>query len=437
MVEPVETLVRDYSAEQRIVKWLCWLSPVIAIVLVPVIHRYLLTILYLQSPAEGWDLSAAYRSKVSLATAAMFPSFMGVWWMGLKLQPVLDRSRLPWAAMLAGIAIPVCSLPFESSRLTWFFVEWVIPRTPNPSFARNTLYWEQKNFESTGPLNAARSIGLVGSSQTYQGFDLPLLSANLPDHHFEKNCLAGFGPMQYPFLWERIQERQFNVIVCQLSEFDFYREDTLPVSRLRWASGMNGIKGLWSALTSSQRWDNRGDLADLCFAAHFPLWRHRDHFRRVATDYWWRKSATQSTASKTGTGEVVLADAPGLTEAVLHLQQNVGQKKLVDANFRSFELFAAELKSRSIELVVIEGHVHPEARRAYDREGMQEKTRTALAKLAKQLDFPYIDQNHQPQFSEHDFGDAYHLNSSGRLKLTEILLSCLEERRATSDETRE
>ena len=243
--------------------------------------------------------------------------------------------------------------------------------------------------------------------------------------------------MQYPFLWERSQERQFNVIVCQLSEFDFYREDTLPVSRLRWASGMNGIKGLWSALTSSQRWDNRGDLADLCFAAHFPLWRHRDHFRRVATDYWWRKSATQSTASKTGTGEVVLADAPGLTEAVLHLQQNVGQKKLVDANFRSFELFAAELKSRSIELVVIEGHVHPEARRAYDREGMQEKTRTALAKLAKQLDFPYIDQNHQPQFSEHDFGDAYHLNSSGRLKLTEILLSCLEERRATSDETRE
>ena len=47
--------------------------------------------------------------------------------------------------------------------------------------------------------------------------------------------------MQYPFLLERILERRFDVIVCQLSEFDFYREDVVPVSRLRWGAGERGL----------------------------------------------------------------------------------------------------------------------------------------------------------------------------------------------------
>lgn len=434
MVEPVETLVRDYSAEQRLVKWLCWLSPMIAIVLVPVIHRYLLTVLYLQPPAAGWDLSAAYQSKVSLAAAAMFPAFIGVWWLGLKLQPLLDRSRLPWAATLAVMAIPLCSLPFHNSRFTWFFVEWAIPRTPNPSFARNTLYWEQRNFEFVGPENGARSIGLVGSSQTAQGFDLDLMHSKLPDDRVEKKCLAGFGPMQYPFLLERIQERRFDVIVCQLSEFDFYREDTVPVSRLRWASGREGISHLWATLALQQRWENRGNLADLWLAAKLPLWRHRDHIRRTMTDYWWKRSDPPKSRDA---GNGVLAEAPGLGEAIAFLKKNIGHKNLVEVNFQSFALFARKLSSQGIELIVLEGQVHPDARKAYDTSGMQLATRQRLHAMANTYEFRYIDATIQPSFEADDFGDAYHLNSSGRLKLTEILLSCLEERRATSDETPE
>lgn len=418
MAESVETPVRDYSAEQRLVKWLGLVSPVVAIALVPVIHRYLLTILYLQSPAAGWDLSAAYRSKVSVAAAAVLPVFMGVWWLGIKLQPLLDRSRVPCAAVLTIIAIPICSLPFANSRLTWFFVEWVIPRTPNPSFARNTLMWEQRNFESTGPAKAARSIGLVGSSQTYQGVDLDFLHSKLPVDHFEKNCLAGFGPMQYPFLLDRIRERQFDVIVCQLSEFDFFREDSVPVSRLRWGADVRGVERLSSSLSTRDRWNNRGEMADLWFAACVPLWRERDHIRRAVTDYWWKRSDPPPSAAG---GEVVLADAPGMADAIKHLQQNVGQKILVDANFRCFESFAAELKADGIRLIVLEGHVHPDARRAYDASGMQAETRKRLQAMAETHAFQFLDVTVQPPFDADDFADAYHLNTAGRSKLTAFL----------------
>lgn len=422
MDKTVETPVIDHSREQKIVKWLGVISPFFAVVLVPVIHRYMMTILYLQLPAEGWDLSVAYRSKIALAAAVMLPAFIGMWWLGLKLQPFLDRRRVPLAALLSLIAIPICSLPFSSTRLTWFFVEWAIPRTPMPSFARNTLFWERRNFESIGKTGRSLTVGLVGSSQTNQGFDLQMLHDSLPNHEFEKNCLAGFGPMQYPFLLERLCERKFDVVVCQLSEFDFYREDVVPVSRLRWAAGSSGFNRLWSALTPVERFRNRGDLADIWFAARVPLWRNRDHFRRVAMDYWWKKSVPQSMV---GNAEVVLAESADLKTAIDFLRKNVGRKELVEANFRSFERFARELRDREIQLIVIEGQVHPDARHAYDTDGLQKLTRTRLTSMAAAEDFRFLDQSQLPALTASDFADAYHLNDSGRSKLTHFLISRL------------
>lgn len=429
LVERIETVASGYSHEQRLVKWLGLISPLIVIACVPVIHRYLMTVLYLQPAAESWDLSAAYRSRLSLGAALMIPACLGVWWIGLKLQPLLDRSRIPWAAVLTVIAIPICSLPFHSSRITWFFVEWVIPRTPNPSFARNTLFWEQRNFESVGADKAAINIGLVGSSQTYQGFDLEVLKLNLPNDRFEKNCLAGFGPMQYPFLLDRIHERQFDLMVCQLSEFDFYREDTVPVSRLRWGASDRGVAALCAELSGSERWSNRGELADLWFAAHVPLWRQRDHIRRTVLDYWWKKSNPQINHS---ISEVALADAPGLAEAIEHLQQNVGQKKLVNANFRCFEFFAATLKARGIRLLVLEGQVHPDARKAYDVSGMQAKTRQSLQAMSETHEFRFVDRSAQPRFTADDFADAYHLNTQGRKSFTNFLVQLLKSAEGSS-----
>lgn len=437
MPNGLQSTIANYSAEQRLVKWLCWLSPPVAVALVPVIHRYLLTVLYLQPAAADWDLSAAYRSKVSLAAAAMFPVFIGVWWLGLTLQPRLDRSRLPLAALLSIATVLVCSTPFLNSRLTWFFVEWVIPRTPNPSFARNTLFWEQRNLEHAGSEHPKLRIGLVGSSQTYQGFDLALLASHLPACGFEKNCLAGLGPMQYLFLLERIEERQFDVVVCHLSEFDLFREDVLPDSRLRWGSSFDGCASLLAVLNPAQGWKNRGVLADLTFAAGVPLWRHRDHIRRVVIDYWWKRSDAPKVAAATGYQEVGSAEQLEFQAAVSSLQNNVGRKELVDVNFRCIEQFATRLKEQGTRLIVLEGQMQPKIRPLYDRDGLQQETRLQLSAMADRVGFEYLPQHKLPALTNGDFADPYHLNASGRHKLSMFLTSYLGPRPDASNETRE
>ena len=187
--------------------------------------------------------------------------------------------------------------------------------------------------------------------------------------------------------------------------------------------GGAGLGRLWSVLTPAERWLSRGDVADLWFAAHVPLWRNRDHFRRVAMDYWWKKSAPSQSGGKR---EVVLAETPDLLEAIESLNNNVGHKDLVEANFRSFERFARELRDRGIRLIVIEGQVHPQARLAYDHDGLQQLTRSRLVSMADAFGFQFFDQSQLPAFTADDFADAYHLNGDGQAKLTNSLVHILQ-----------
>ena len=401
-------------------------SIVLAIIAVPLSHRYLLWLIYLQPVGDEWQIGAAFRSKISLAVGVAVAAIPWAWWAGIKLDLLLKKVSVPWAALFSLTIIVAGCLLLSTSRATWFFVEWVKVRTPNPSFARNTLFWEHRNFESVAPKNSIQKVGLVGSSQTYQGFDLNQLKSERPEIEFEKNTLAGFGPMQYPFVLPRICERNFDQIVCQLSEFDFFREDNLPVNRLRWGATAEGVTLLAGSLTKREQFRDRGGLADVSFASICPLWRQRDHFRRTAFGYWWKKSDPLTSDDNNVTPK--LADAPALIEAIEFLKRNVtADKQMVDANFRSFETFAKQVSERGISLVVIEGQVHPAARAAYDVGGsMQMATRDRLSRMAKDLNFTYVDSDAMPAFTAEDFSDAYHLNPQGRAKLTSFLADQLQ-----------
>jgi hypothetical protein len=314
----------------------------------------------------------------------------------------------------------------EIPKVRWFFVEWAIPRTPLSSFARNTLFWEQRNFEQAG--KGTPHIGLVGSSQTYQGFDLELLSHSLPDCSFEKNCLAGFGPIQYAFHYRRIGERNHDVVVCQLSEFDFYREDSIPVSRLRWGANLEAVGTLCQNLSTRKIIDGRSDLADLITAAVYSPWRNREHFKRVFSQYWWNSLTTAAPATKTDTkdSQPSLAASPELIEAISFLKRNIGNKELVETNFKSFEAFAIRLKEEGKALIVIEGAVHPLARKAYDEHDFQTKTRNRLIEMSQRIGFHYSPSSRAGEMDESDFSDAYHLNEKGRRKLSLALVEILK-----------
>lgn len=413
------------EAEWRWAKRLCLLSPLAALIAIPILDHYLLTLMYLQPADSQWHVIEAFRSKPAIALALAMASLPFAWLAGLKLDPAARRSRIPWAVVLAAVVLIGVGAVLSVQRPRWFFVEWAKVRTPNPSFARNTLFWEQRNFAHTQSPLATAKVGLVGSSQTNQGFNLDVLQAESTDFDFEKNCLAGFGPMQYPFLQGRIGERGFQTIVCQLSEFDFYREDEVPLTRLRWSASLVGTAAIASTLTHKQRWENRGAIADLVFASAAPLWRLREHFRRTLFGYWWNKSLPAPGERPHANAPTRLANTPGLEQAIEFLKQNIGHKKLVQANFASFELFAKQQRENGVNLVVVEGQVHPQARAAYDNR-LQQTTRKWLTEMAAEYEFSYFDSEHMPAFTANDFADAYHLNEQGQKKISSFLAEKLE-----------
>ncbi len=405
----------------------CLASPLLALVVWGLAARYLLFVLYLKPPTPLASLTDALFWKPSLGLGVLTFAAPWCWWASTRW--TCGRGRFPWSALLAVVAVAGFCVALDQPRLKWFFVEWCLIRTPSSSFARNTLKWEQRQFERTSSRTpSAPLVRLVGSSQIYQGTDLAVLESALPDVVWEKNCLAGFGPLQYPWLLEVLLDPPPRMVVCWLSEFDFFREDELPVNRLRWASTSSGVARLYTAVNwptvdisertkaltdgrnwpddISDQWSLRCGYTDLEVAALVPLWRERDHFRQVFFHYWQDLSNPAEARSAT---EPQLAESAGMEQARISLGNNVGRKRLVDANFDAFAQFARELSSRGITLLVCEGTTHPDATVVYDPE-LRNETRRRLQQLSETTDFQYLDESQLPRLTRDEFVDPYHLN---------------------------
>ncbi len=429
------------AAERRWAWRACLASPILAVTAWALAARYLLFVVYLQPVRVDFDLAASLRWPPALLVGFVAFAAPWCWWLSISTQPV--RSRWPSAALTAGLLLIAVNVALLHPRVNWFFVEWALVRTPNPSFARNTLMWEQRNFEHSEPQNVSLPlVRLVGSSQIYQGTDLAVLAKQSPGVRWEKNCLAGFGPLQYLWLEGFLFSPRPRIIVCWLSEFDFFREDDLPVSRLRWGATPAGLQRLdavfeepivdhsarvqpllagrnWSPSVRDQ-WSLRGDLADLGVAATVPAWRLRDHFRRVVFHYWEDVSHPPS-VSPDGPQLAVSAE---MEEAKTSLRNNVGRKRFVAANFRAFAHFARDCQHQGVTLLVCEGVTHPEAAAVYDPLYRVE-TRERLRQMAAEIGFRYLDEEHHPYFTADDFADPYHLNEAGRNRFSRFLASLL------------
>jgi hypothetical protein len=334
------------------------------------------------------------------------------------------RSRVPLAALLALLFVIAACLPLLLPKGRWTFVESAKVRTPNSSFARSTLFWEAREFEKFGPAASTDHIGVVGSSQIYAAVNGELLALELPKTVVEKQCLPGFGPIQYSFLRGWVADRGFNIVVCWLSEFDFYREDVVPTNRLRWAATLSGTSGLWEALEPADRWSNRGELADLGFAALVPIWRNRDHIRRMVFGYWWDISRPRE--SKSNDEPSALVQSAGFEEAKQHLAERIGEKQLVEVNFRCFHQFAEGCAKDGMKLIVFEGRSHPAAMTAYDP-NIRHETRRKLESMATELGFTYVPAEKMPAFAASDFVDPTHVNRMGREKFTRYLADYLRQ----------
>ncbi len=445
--EAVRRAQRD--AECRWAWRACIVSPLLGGLTWAFVAKYLLFVMYLKPVTTTFSVMEALRWKPALALGVL--AFVAPWCWLVTVRTPRSTTRLPWAALLSFIVVIGACLVLDRPRAKWFFVEWAIVRTPNPSFARNTLMWEQRKFERIGSHpESAPLVRLVGSSQIYQGADLDLLHAEVPAVTWEKNCLAGFGPMQYPWVLDVLFDPQPQMVVCWLSEFDFFREDQLPLNRLRWASTLNGVDRLsrsidwplvnvdrrWQPLSEGRNWQTdpqdqsslRSDYADLELAAALPLWRLRDHVRRTVFHYWQDVSRPSAAANVDGPQ---LAQSADMEYAQESLRNNVGRKQFVDTNFRAFEQFARALQDANVRLLVCEGSTHPDATAVYDPQ-FRSETRNRLQELAKTVGFQYLDESQLPAFTREDFADPYHLNQHGCSRFSAFLADVVRRELADS-----
>jgi hypothetical protein len=417
------------AAEWRWAVRCCWVAPLAAVTAGPWLAKHLLFLVYLKPVETGW----AWQRWITwapfwLIVVAMLLVPM-VWLAALAVERRwrwrwLGGGRLPVGAVSAVVLVALVGTMLNHPRGRWFFAEWAKLRTENPSYARNVLFWHAEDFPQAG--NASQSgtrIGIAGSSQINFAVDHQLLAQLLTDARVEKNCLAGFGPMNYLTLIDRIADRGHTDVVCWLSEFDMFRETGLPADRLRWCMAPRAWIGLWGLLSPAQRWSNRAELADLAAAAWVPLWQHRQHVRRTMFGYWWDISRPEEPTSPGGAQVLArMADAAAAQENV---RRNIGRTELVELNFDCFERFARELTARGIRLLVVEGSSHPQIMRSYDPTYRGE-TRQRLSAMADAVGFRYLSSDQLPALDADDFIDPYHLGDDARTDFTGFLAECLQ-----------
>jgi hypothetical protein len=89
-------------------------------------------------------------------------------------------------------------------------------------------------------------------------------------------------------------------------------------------------------------------------------------------------------------------------------------------NEKLFTLFAEEVKTRGIDLIVVDGPTHPMIKEFYKKESELAYNYFFKAR-AKRFGFVYLGRDDLPDFNSKDFIDFTHLNNTGRIKFTRFI----------------
>jgi hypothetical protein len=439
--QPLMAGAPQLELEERWAAQCCRVSPAVAVLAGILTAKWLLFVLFLHPPRSLFDWSGKLHWKAGIVVGAVIILAPWVWLVSVKWQRSRSASAFPWAACLAILWVLLACFVLLHPKSRWYFVEWARVRTPYIAFGHNVLNWESRDLlKAAIPDVQTPKVCLVGSSQINLGTDISHLSADCSKVTFDKKCLPAFGPLQYQWLKDRFVDANTRLVVCWLSEFDFFRDDELPVNRLAWSASPVKCVQLsemirWPLLDLSGRirtlyqrekwsphyddhWDLRGSFVDLWIAAILPIWRDRDHWRRAIFTYWWDARQQPAVSSNREVSQVALPADIAIGREFLG--SYVGRKRLVEVNFLAFRRFAEDLDRAGVGLLVVEGTSHPDAMTGCDPQ-LRVETRHRLRAMSLEFDFTYLDEQQMPRFVAEDFLDSVHLNDAGCFRFSRFL----------------
>ncbi|MCS7469427.1 hypothetical protein NZK35_22470 [Stieleria sp. ICT_E10.1] len=408
--------------ERRVVSVLIWCSPVLFVAGWFGASLYWRTLLYLQPPNQ-WD--TVLTSRIGVLIGTVFASAPFLWKAALKFSRLdANRFRGFLSVSIVLVILILAGVVLDHPKARFALEEAVKARAPQLDFVRNIAFKQQLLRNSPVPHHDGRPhILIVGSSQINLGIDTEMLRQSSGAADIQSLCMPGMVPLQYSVLAKPLCQQKPTHVLCWVSEFDFFRETSVPVVRLRWCSNADNLARLASTLTSRQQFDNRSELADLALASLSPIWQQRSLINLVAFRFWWpwNVGVSEVDEDEAKVGAALVGQQRGLENA----RRNISRTAMVRANFQSFGEFAKVITGNHIRLIVIEGESHPETMKAYPAEFRLE-TRARIKQLADTIGFEYFDETLRPVFVESDWRDAVHLNEQGRDRLTRFVAGIID-----------
>lgn len=404
--------------ERRIAKASLWMTPVLLVLGWLLAGRYWNSLLFLQSPNEFPGL---LHSRIGLLGGIAAASIPCVWFASTRFSK-LDKQPAA-GIILTTIVVAILlvgSVVLNHPKARFTLEEAVKARAPQLDFVRNIVFKQQQLRAAADQLPANQTrVALIGSSQINLGIDSESLKTQSGAEQVISVCMPGMVPIQYLALRDRLLDQKPTHVVCWLSEFDFFRETTLPTVRLRWCSAPPNVRQIAATLDAEQKLRNRSELADLFFASRVSIWQQRSLLQMALFRFCWPWDAQQQDIDE---DEAAIGGTlVGKDQGIDNIRRNIQRTPMVDSNFAAFELFASGFPTANTRLIVIEGESHPDAMKVYAPE-FRSETRKRLTELAAANSaVEYITAQQRPTFTESDWRDAVHLNAQGRQKLTRFV----------------
>ena len=242
------------------------------------------SILFLQPP-QG--ISSSVRP-VGIAGGLLLASIPVICWVSLSVQP--KRLRGCWDVIAFTCAFALTLLTgflLDQDRMRFVLEEAVKSRATQTDFTRNIAFKQQLLRQHRPEVEIGKSrVLIIGSSQINLGIDAQQLQKDTGSEEVLSACMPGMVPLQYLALSGGVVEQRPTHVVCWLSEFDFFRETSLPTVRLRWCMDReNLIPGRFRRCRPRSGLEIEAKIADLTTARFTTLWQQRSlvSFSRIPT----------------------------------------------------------------------------------------------------------------------------------------------------------
>jgi hypothetical protein len=354
-------------------------------------------------------------------------------------------ARLPWAGLLAVLAL------LAMDRVTFGFNgPWHWLRTDDPNSAAGSRL--ELGLLVDQPSVRPRVV-VAGTSRVIDGLDKKLAQELLPGAAVAKLGYPRFEPFAILALVPDIIAADADAVVLIASEQDTHRPLRLePVPGASSAS----LAALWTLLQATD-WEfaveNRTALYRFAATSALGLYRFRPDVHLLGIEQWRRfhldderipdirpradpfRPVSLWGAERNSVAPAALRSTfdlfPPLTDQWnARIQGGVVQEITrgphVPVQMALFRRAAERLREAGIEVVILQGVMHPAADDLYDTSITQEFLAFA-DELERDLGVRFVPRTRMPPFAESDFYDLVHTNHRGAIKITRSMVETLRQ----------